>query len=349
MTYDKAFEIGSVIEGTVSKTYAEIFTEDGTKLFSIQRGDTTISKEVQPLSIELDRLGGIGRNVAIAFENPLGVPVKIDIDIPMVTTSYKLKKNHASRNLSIKPKQGDFETHVAVQLTKEGREVIIDACKNVGVYKYILWKTWKYKTVVYKIYLQGDVVKLGHFFTTNFGGNGLFMMQNPEIVQGFNDLVIKDFGQKVQFNSKQDESGVLKTITVGRPGMEGSFYYMCKQEPNTDKESDRLQDSYDPFDVDDMNGSTAWRNKNHINYTYYQTYEMVLKPHYVKLLEVLETLGTVYVRKDAFNWQPTNTNASTVTNDEGVEIRLDDALEYAKKKVENAKAILAMAATTIII
>lgn len=68
------------------------------------------------------------------------------------------------------------------------------------------------------------------------------------------------------------------------------------------------------------------------------------------LLRVVENREVCYVPASAIDWIPDNIENATVINPTtGTEIKLSDRIADAKKKVENAKAILAMAATTIII
>lgn len=67
-----------------------------------------------------------------------------------------------------------------------------------------------------------------------------------------------------------------------------------------------------------------------------------------ELVDTLKSGEEFYVKAAAIDWQPSNIeNASIVQN--GKEILLSDALAAAKKKVEQAKAILAGAATISII
>ena len=69
----------------------------------------------------------------------------------------------------------------------------------------------------------------------------------------------------------------------------------------------------------------------------------VIIPRYQKLIEILESGETVYVRPAAFRWTPLDGINVTITGEDGVEIKLSDALEKAKQRYENAKAILAAA------
>ena len=88
------------------------------------------------------------------------------------------------------------------------------------------------------------------------------------------------------------------------------------------------------------------------NYHYETTSELVILPKYQRLMDILEKREKVYIKPDAFEWNPTDcANATIITTDpttgEQVTVKLTDRIAEAKKKVQQAKAILATAATTI--
>ncbi len=87
-------------------------------------------------------------------------------------------------------------------------------------------------------------------------------------------------------------------------------------------------------------------------FRYYWEEEKTTEPieSVANLLRVVENREICYVPASAIDWIPDNIENATVINPTtGTEIKLSDRIADAKKKVENAKAILAMAATTIII
>lgn len=87
-------------------------------------------------------------------------------------------------------------------------------------------------------------------------------------------------------------------------------------------------------------------NRNNNDHRYHYEVEVepnVIIPRYQKLIEILESGETVYVRPAAFRWTPLDGINATITGEDGVEIKLSDALEKAKQRYENAKAILAAA------
>ena len=73
------------------------------------------------------------------------------------------------------------------------------------------------------------------------------------------------------------------------------------------------------------------------------------KKGYEELRKALQYGETVYVKECAIDWIPTDVQNVTITDPDGNEIKLTDALEAARKRLERAKAILAAATTVSII
>ena len=69
----------------------------------------------------------------------------------------------------------------------------------------------------------------------------------------------------------------------------------------------------------------------------------VIAPKYVKLSEILEQRGTVYVKPSAFDWSATDIREAQITDENGNVVLLSDALDAAAKKLAQAKALLAVA------
>lgn len=72
----------------------------------------------------------------------------------------------------------------------------------------------------------------------------------------------------------------------------------------------------------------------------------VVNAKYKKLIEVLESNQTIYVKPAAFDWHATDVKNATIVDQDGKTIDLDAAIEQAKKKMDTAKALLAGAAIT---
>lgn len=75
----------------------------------------------------------------------------------------------------------------------------------------------------------------------------------------------------------------------------------------------------------------------------------IISPKYKKLIDIISTRGTVYIKPAAFKWIPMDEMNSTIVDANGKVIKLTDALAEAEKKVARAKALLAMAGASIIL
>lgn len=72
----------------------------------------------------------------------------------------------------------------------------------------------------------------------------------------------------------------------------------------------------------------------------------VVNAKYKKLIEVLESNQTIYIKPAAFDWHATDVKNATIVDQDGKTIDLDTAIAQAKKKMDAAKALLAGAAIT---
>lgn len=84
------------------------------------------------------------------------------------------------------------------------------------------------------------------------------------------------------------------------------------------------------------------------SYTHYEfTTEQVLSPKYQKLLEVLKKNETVYIKPDAFTWQPLDARNATITvtdeNGNEITVSLDDYIDQKKQEYEQARKLLIIA------
>lgn len=72
----------------------------------------------------------------------------------------------------------------------------------------------------------------------------------------------------------------------------------------------------------------------------------VVNAKYKKLIEVLESNQTIYIKPAAFDWHATDIKNATIVDQDGKTIDLDTAIAQAKKKMDAAKALFAGAAIT---
>jgi hypothetical protein len=72
----------------------------------------------------------------------------------------------------------------------------------------------------------------------------------------------------------------------------------------------------------------------------------VVNAKYKKLIEVLESNQTIYIKPSAFDWHATDIKNATIVDQDGKTINLDSAIAQAKKKMDAAKALFAGAAIT---
>ena len=94
-----------------------------------------------------------------------------------------------------------------------------------------------------------------------------------------------------------------------------------------------------------------WQAKENDKWYYEYEVETVTHPKYQELIDIINSKGVVYIKPDAFDWEPLDIENATVvvtTDEEEKEIRLDDALADAKRKLDQAKAILATATAVTI-
>lgn len=72
----------------------------------------------------------------------------------------------------------------------------------------------------------------------------------------------------------------------------------------------------------------------------------VVNAKYKKLIEILESNQTIYIKPSAFDWYATDIKNATIVDQDGKTIDLDTAIAQAKRKMDAAKALLAGAAIT---
>lgn len=261
MRYREAYKIGSVCDGVIQCTFATIYDETGRGLFSLQRihaqkgvyyktddgnwNDETTWNDaiITQLSPNLYFASYQHKDINAGDAELRG---GVTFDFPLVTI------NEISNNRL-----------VPAYLTDEAIELIQQACENMRVTKYTIYRVWD----------QGSATAAG--------------------------------------NSKQ---------------VVGMQYYA----PN-------------------MTQLQAQATKN---YHYEVETENVISPKYQRLSEILEQRETVYIKPDAFDWQPADcANAEIVVTENGktYSVKLTDRIEEARKKVKQAETLLYAAATTILL
>lgn len=70
---------------------------------------------------------------------------------------------------------------------------------------------------------------------------------------------------------------------------------------------------------------------------------------YAIIMARLENGEPFYVEKDAIDWMPQNLDNTTEVDDDGIVINVSEELEEARKKMENAKAILIAAGGSLLL
>lgn len=97
----------------------------------------------------------------------------------------------------------------------------------------------------------------------------------------------------------------------------------------------------------------SWMLKDTDNYHHEFSKEQVLNPRFERLIEIITSGEAIYIKPAAFEWYATDIkNATTITTDENgneIEINLNEAVENARKKMEQAKAVLIGAGLTNIL
>lgn len=88
----------------------------------------------------------------------------------------------------------------------------------------------------------------------------------------------------------------------------------------------------------------GWRAKDTDYFHHEFVQENVINPRFEKLIDIITSGENIYIKPAAFEWYATDVkNATVITTDEEgneVEINLDEAIEAARKKMENAKKVL---------
>ena len=319
MTYEQAFQIGSIIDGTIRRRYVEIFTKDGTKLFSIQYSKATeqvrLSKD-ETAFVRLDKADKNNASTYVMLRDPFNKgdrEVMLDISLPVVSTGTR-----------------STDKHVPAQLTDEGREVIIDACKNVTYYRWLLFKNYDWVIRIYKTYASGKSEMMDEYYdipewmTAKAKGKRTMRLVND----------IRD--RWCKFHNVSVTGGTLES---------GAYQYEAVQEaPEEAKAIVEYQRSVSPIEIPDKVG---------FNYHWTMDRRAVIKPNYVELIETLEKTKTVYVLPEALDWQPINIDNATIdtTDEDGksITINLDNAIDAAEQRLKQAKTLLLASGLTVLI
>lgn len=251
MEYREALHTGSKADGVIKCTYATIYDAQGKALFSMQNVDAEYGvtyeggyKEGESTKQDMI-ITQLSPDVYFA-DSGFGGVTSGDADIRGgITMKVPLVEITTISN----------ERLVPAKLTTEGKKLIIDACKDVRVYRYTI-----------------------------------------------KAIVNSPFGET--------------TATIQ------TTYTMPKQE-----QLNQIQAAKKAIKV--------WVEQ-----------ERVINPRYEKLIEILESNQTIYIKPSAFDWYATDIKNATIVDQDGKTIDLDAAIAQAKKKMDAAKALLAGAAIT---
>lgn len=335
MTYQEAIHIDRQAEGIIKATYAMLYDEHGNKLFALQRTDCEIEDENL---ITVKDFGGRGRKII-----PVGKDTFVIKDIPEETQAvdftWDMPVVHAVDGTS---KFGGRV--VPVQLIKEAIAIIKEKTdrprytyyKVIADYKKVPFGNW------YKRDMASETVYAGYKYPKNLY-NGEFSFGSGYINQKMVDKSLASVIRKLAKYFSNTGKGV-----TARSG----FLNRMQKAYNSSQESALqilLDEYYDLMNQhkDEM-PDVIYYNIN----TKIDASETRYDAKYERLLSKLNTTSIFYVKPVAFNWYPTTIDDVQIDaegEDGTIQIPLTEAIRAAKKKLDNAKAILAMASATMII
>lgn len=92
-----------------------------------------------------------------------------------------------------------------------------------------------------------------------------------------------------------------------------------------------------------------WRQQDTDNYHHKIVVEHVTNPRWERLAQVLTSGEPIYIKPGAFEWNATDIQNATITDEQGVEINLQDYVSEAAERLNKAKAALAIAGVATVI
>lgn len=337
MTYEQIRNIDPKAEGKIKATYAMLYNKEGKKLFALQREDCSyleslvVGKGIEDMSLILPSAGKntyfvLDTKDALAAQR--GETILTDFGAYNKSTLIETQKGEkisASEHvidfrwdMPVVKATGVSGKRIPVRLIKEAVELIR---KKTDRPKY----TW------YKVLVSCKKVKWGDWFHPQD-------VINAAIYEGYeypNDNVLAqstigkhsissllsliDYPGRLLSILKNDEADALRYLATGG--------YITN-------ENKIFPEVY--YDI-----QTPVISMDETRYS----------SEYEELLSKLDTNSIFYVNPNAFDWNATTVNNATVEREENgkvISVNLDDAINEAKEKYDKAKAILAVAGSTII-
>lgn len=305
MRYREAYKIGSVCDGMIQCTFATIYDETGRGLFSLQRihaqkgvyyktddgnwNDETTWNDaiITQLSPNLYFASYQHKDINAGDAELRG---GVTFDFPLVTINEISNKRL-----------------VPAYLTDEAIELIQQACENMRVTKYTIYRVLDNVNLTDQTVLPGDMAITSDELTMT-GDKRLKVRKRPD--------------DRVMYNGNMYVKGE-----------DGKYRH-------------KIAEQYYAPNTNVLQGNAT------ADYHYEVETENVISPKYQRLSEILEQRETVYIKPDAFDWQPADcANAEIVVTENGktYSVKLTDRIEEARKKVKQAETLLYAAATTILL
>lgn len=341
MTYEEAFKIGSVAEGTILATCAEFWDTDGRKLFSFQRANSSVIIEDTP---DIPKVVVDGKELAIvSFANSFKLvdfnklslndtkamaikgEAQLDIDFPIVRAAYYTE-----------PKKGKVPVYLLPDAIDELRRRVLHKDK----YYYVDCTYYE--------------VKNGDWYTIE--------PIKKRVYDGLRDIPLGSISQ--------EESGVpynceLKYVAnrawpkkgrrrVGENARQYKEFFNIYNAGNYEAALDYMVSKKRQF------LETAKNDKGELLFPVIIFDYKLTKDNYMGYSEKYRVLdeklkrGSVFmVKTAAFDWFATNIdNATIATTDENgktINLPVADYLAQAKAKMDRAKTLIAAAGAATIL
>lgn len=333
MTYEQIRNIDPKAEGKIKATYAMLYNKEGKKLFALQREDCGFNESLKP-------------DVSLIFpagKNSYFVADKASLNLQKEQANSGEKKISASENVI------DFRWDMPVvkAIGADGERIQVRLIKEAV--ELIRTKTEKPKYTWYKVLASCEKVNWGDWFSAK-------EIDAQTIYEGY-DYPAND---------------VLDQTTIGKQSLKKLIYDVSRKFSNKGKggsaRSRFLQEVNKIYNGDQFEVIKWLAEKGYISAadnelkakypTIYFDIKTILtmdqskySPEYEELLSKLDTNSIFYVNPNAFDWNATTVNNATIEREENgkvISVNLDDAINEAKEKYDKAKAILAVAGSTII-
>ena len=364
MTYQEVVHIDNKAEGIIKATYAILYDGLGRKLFALQRRDCEIPFE--------DLLGGMKPTIENLKE------IK-DFILPVSKGTYSIVDLSKIDNFKDSKPRGkigasenviDFAWDMPVVKATGGKGGVLGSIPVhlIGeAIELIKKKTDKPKYTYYQIKASYEKISFGNWFSPQrviedvvyesyeypreIYRGGLMSRSDFKTVSKFADsnFAKKSLAYVIAFlyektGHKSGKGGNGFTSSVGE-ALKKAF------EVNQEEAIRLLVDKYPQYlekYKDELPKEICYNISTRVDMD-----EGRYSPEYEELLSKLNTNGIFYVKPGAFDWKATTINNLTVdvqgANGKTVQLPILDAITAAEEKVNKAKAILAIAGSTIII